>query len=146
MQCLWAVDHGLQSLSKRMWKQIGLTGPQRLVIRILGSRPGLSAGELAAVLHVHPSTLTGILQRLEALRLVRRAVARTDRRRVVLQLTAAGRALARPMPGTVEWALRRVLRRDANRAAVTATVRLLTAVAAELHATGNATRGERRER
>lgn len=146
MQCLWAVDHGLQSLSKRMWKQLGLTGPQRLVIRILGARPGLSAGELATVLHVHPSTLTGVLQRLEALRLVRRTVARSDRRRVVLQLTAAGRALDRPMPGTVEWALRRVLRRDASRAAIAATVRLLSAVAAELHATTEAARGERRDR
>jgi DNA-binding MarR family transcriptional regulator len=134
MQCLWAVDHGLQSMSKRMWRQVGLTGPQRLVVRVLGTRPGLSAGELAAVLHIHPSTLTGVVQRLERLRLVRRTVARDDRRRVVLQLTAAGRKLDQPAPGTVEWAVRRVLR-SAPRARVTAAMRLLTEVAAELQAT-----------
>jgi DNA-binding MarR family transcriptional regulator len=133
MQCLWAIDHGLQSLSKRMWKRIGLTGPQRLVVRVLGATPGLSAGELAAVLHLHPSTLTGVLQRLEGLGLVRRAVAREDRRRVVLRLTAAGRKFDRPAPNTVEWIVRRALR-TTDRAAVAATVRLLTGVAEELRA------------
>ena len=34
MRLLWAVDHGLQQRSKRMAAEIGLTGPQRLVIRI----------------------------------------------------------------------------------------------------------------
>lgn len=145
MQTLWAVDHGLQSLSKRMWRQLGLTGPQRLVIRILGARPGLGPGELAAVLHIHPSTLTGIVQRLEGLRLVRRAVARSDRRRVILQLTAAGRALDRPMPGTVEAVVRRVLR-GSNRTSVAATVRLLTAVATELQAAGETDRSDGRDR
>lgn len=134
MQCLWAVDHALQSLSKRMWRQLGLTGPQRLVLRILGTQPGLSPGELAAVLHIHPSTLTGIVQRLEALSLVRRTVERSDRRRMNLHLTAAGRALDRPTPGTIEAAVRRALR-DASRTSVAATVRLLTAVATELQAT-----------
>lgn len=139
MQCLWAVDHALQSLSKRMWRQLGLTGPQRLVLRILGTQPGLSPGELAAILHIHPSTLTGIVQRLERLSLVRRTVERSDRRRMNLHLTAAGRALDRPMPGTVEAAVRRVLR-DASRASVGATVRVLTAVATELQGTAAAPR------
>src|ERR687888_5890 len=62
MQRLWAVAHELQSISKRMDAHLGVTGPQRLVVRILGRRPGLSAGELAAILHLHPSTLTGVLR------------------------------------------------------------------------------------
>src|ERR1700761_877276 len=65
MRLLWAVDHALQSNSKRMETALGVTGPQRLVIRLVGQRPGISAGELAELLHVHPSTLTGILSRLE---------------------------------------------------------------------------------
>jgi len=35
MKQLWAVDHGLQSLSKRMESRFGITGPQRLVVRIV---------------------------------------------------------------------------------------------------------------
>ena len=65
MRLLWAVDHGLQRRSKRMAATLGVTGPQRLVIRIVGRFPGISAGRLASILHLHPSTLTGILRRLE---------------------------------------------------------------------------------
>src|SRR5919108_5083730 len=65
MRLLWAVDHSLQSASKRMESQHGITGPQRLVVRIVGRFPGIAAGRVAEILHVHPSTLTGILKRLE---------------------------------------------------------------------------------
>jgi DNA-binding MarR family transcriptional regulator len=64
MQLLWAVVHELEITSKRMTGEIGVTGPQRLVLRVVGLFPGLSAGELATILHLHPSTLTGVLQRL----------------------------------------------------------------------------------
>jgi hypothetical protein len=58
MRLLWSVDHGLQSLSKRMDARLGVTGPQRLVIRIVGRFPGISPGEIADILKVHKSTLT----------------------------------------------------------------------------------------
>ena len=64
MRRLWALDHALQSISKRMETTLGLTGPQRLVIRIVGHSPGISAGKLAELMHVHHSTLTGVLGRL----------------------------------------------------------------------------------
>ena len=35
MRVLWAVDHALQSTSKWMEVRLGVTGPQRLVIRIV---------------------------------------------------------------------------------------------------------------
>ena len=65
MRALWAVDHALRSASKRMKNRVGLTGPQRLAVRIVGRFPNATAGEITKVLHVHPSTLTGILARLE---------------------------------------------------------------------------------
>lgn len=131
LRSLWAVDHGLQSLSKRMRQSVGLTGPQRLVVRVLGSLPELGAGELAEILHLHPSTLTGILHRLERAGVVTRTVAPDDRRRAVLRLTPAGRALDRPSSGTVEAAVRRALRR-ADRTAVRTTVQVLSQVARAL--------------
>src|SRR3569833_1262371 len=66
MRLLWAVDHGLQSASKRLEASSGVTGPQRLVIRIVGVYPGISAGEIADILVTHPSTLSGVLKRLES--------------------------------------------------------------------------------
>ena len=61
MRTLWALDHGLQLRSKRMERHLGITGPQRLVLRIVGRFPGISAGEVASIMEVHPSTLTGVL-------------------------------------------------------------------------------------
>jgi MarR family transcriptional regulator, organic hydroperoxide resistance regulator len=109
MQLLWAVDHGLQAASKRMQRTLGVTGPQRLVVRVLGRLPGVSAGEVAAILHVHPSTLTGVFRRLEAEGLVTRQADATDRRRTLLHLTAQGRRIDGVQVGTVEAAVRSAL-------------------------------------
>ena len=109
MRLIWALDHGLQSLSKRMHASLGLTGPQRVTLRVLGRRPGISAGTLAEILRVHPSTLTGILHRLEGRGLVRRMRDPEDGRRARLDLTRRGRKLDVPSPGTVEAVVARVL-------------------------------------
>lgn len=109
MQLLWAVVHGLERTSKRMAAEIGVTGPQRLVLRVVGLLPGLSAGDLAAIMHVHPSTLTGVIQRLVAQRLLARSADPRDRRRAVLRLTARGTRVNAVKHGTVEAAIAEVL-------------------------------------
>lgn len=131
MKLVWAVVHGLQTTSKRMSRVLGITGPQRLTLRVVGLRPGLSAGELAAILHLHPSTLTGILHRLAADGLLMRVPAVGDRRRAVLHLTPRGVRLNRLTGGTVEAAVSRALR-DSSRADQRATTRLLERVADHL--------------
>jgi len=105
MRLIWALDHNLQLTSKRMATTMGLTGPQRIVIRLLGQFPGISAGSLALMLHVHPSTLTGVLKRLETRGLIWRNVDPRDGRRALLGLTAEGRQLDVPAQGTVEAAI-----------------------------------------
>lgn len=109
MRALWAVAHGLDRTSKLMARQIGVTGPQRLVLRVVGLLPGISAGELASLLHVHKSTLTGVLKRLEDQRLISRSSAESDRRRAVLHLTAKGARVNAAAKVTVEAAVSRVL-------------------------------------
>jgi DNA-binding MarR family transcriptional regulator len=109
MQLLWAVVHGLDQTSKRMRGRLGVTGPQRLVLRLVGLYPGLSAGDLAAILHVHPSTLTGVIQRLATQGLLVRAIDPQDRRRAVLRLTAQGVRANNMRRGTVEAAVARAL-------------------------------------
>lgn len=109
MRVLWQVDHGLQRTSKRMEAALGVTGPQRLVIRIAGRFPGIPAGHLARLLHVHPSTLTGILKRLERQGLMRRRVDPRDGRRLLLSLTDKGRRFDVKAAGTVEAAIQRAL-------------------------------------
>lgn len=110
LRTLWELDHALQRASKRMERERGVTGPQRMVVRIVGRFPRISPGQLATLLHLHPSTLTGVLQRLEVRRLIVRRVDPRDRRRSFLGLTPAGRALDVDLAHTVEEALEQVLK------------------------------------
>jgi DNA-binding MarR family transcriptional regulator len=109
MRLLWSVEHGLQSTSKRMEATLGITGPQRLVLRIVTARPSLSAGELARIVHLHPSTITGILQRLIRKGLLRRQRDRRDSRRIRLHAHPAANGFVEASTGTVESAVTRAL-------------------------------------
>ena len=112
LQTVWQLEHALERASKRMEDSLGISGPQRFALRMIGERPGITAGELAAVLHLHPSTVTGIVQRLEARRLVRRASSPRDGRVAHLHLTAPGtRANSPTTRGTIERAARATLAR-----------------------------------
>jgi hypothetical protein len=46
LRLIWAVDHALQTASKAMRSAIGVTGPQRLVVRIVARFPGMPAGQI----------------------------------------------------------------------------------------------------
>jgi DNA-binding MarR family transcriptional regulator len=131
MRLLWAIVHQLQKRSKRMTAELGVTGPQRLVLRVVGLVPGASAGTLAEILHVHPSTLTGVLQRLATQRLLRRSSHKNDRRRSVLYLTPRGELVNRTDEGTVESAIAAALRVIGHRDAM-ATERALAVIAEHL--------------
>ncbi len=109
LRLLWSIEHGLQSTSKRMGATLGITGPQRLVLKIVSQSPGISAGELAHTLRLHPSTITGVLQRLVAKGLLIRDADAADTRRVRLRVRDHARSLTRRSPGTVEAAVQQVL-------------------------------------
>jgi len=111
MRLLWALDHVLHKRSKWMARRFGVTGPQRLALRVIGREPDVSAGRLAGILKMHPSTLTGILQRIERRGLLLRRVDPGDRRRVRLELTPSGRAVAAASGGSIEDLVAGVLRR-----------------------------------
>jgi DNA-binding MarR family transcriptional regulator len=131
MRALWAVDHQLQSASKRLEASAGVTGPQRLVIRLVGRYPGSPAGQVSDLLHLHPSTLTGILKRLERGGLVARRPDPGDGRRALLFLTPRGQSIDAVRGGTVEAGVRRVLTRLPPRA-VSAAREVLEALSEEL--------------
>ncbi len=131
MRLIWALDHGLQTTSKAMDRRWGITGPQRLVLRMVGEHPDVSAGELARILHLDPSTLTGILRRLEERGLLARRADPADARRMRLGLTPRGRAQQSPQAGMVESAVRSTLRSLESRDVAGARV-VLRALAAAL--------------
>jgi MarR family transcriptional regulator, organic hydroperoxide resistance regulator len=131
IRLLWKVDHELHSVSKRMISRFGLTAPQRLAVRFIGREPRLTLGALAALLHLDPGTVTGIVQRLESAGLVERARGEGDTRRMHLALTTKGQALNRRRKGTVEAAVRRTLG-SVTRADSAAAARVLRRLAVDL--------------
>ena len=111
LRLLWAVDHNLQRRSKRMEAEIGVTGTQRIVIRLIGRYPGITAGRLAELVHVHPSTLTGVLQRLVARGYIRRERDPEDARVARFELLPDGTKIDGSQAKTIEAAVRRAIGR-----------------------------------
>jgi DNA-binding MarR family transcriptional regulator len=111
MRLLWSIEHGLQRMSKRMESELGITGPQRLVLRVVGRHPDLSAGEIAHIVRLHPSTITGILQRLVTRGLLERERDPGDSRRARLRLNPRALPYTRTASGTVEKAVTQALKR-----------------------------------
>lgn len=131
MQRMWDFVHALDVRSKRMASQIGVTGPQRLVIRLVGQKPGQTASDIAAMLGKHPSTLTGVLARLERQGLIRREIDDEDRRRTLFELTPAGKRIDRERKGTVEAAVRRAMGR-ATPSVIASTIQMIDLLVIEL--------------
>jgi MarR family transcriptional regulator, organic hydroperoxide resistance regulator len=109
IRLMWAVDHELQRVSKRMVSRIGLTAPQRLAVRFIGRNPDVTPGALAGLLHMHPGTVTGIVRHLAGAGLVAATRSTADTRRLHLRLTTRGLLVNRQRKGTAEAAVRRAL-------------------------------------
>lgn len=136
---LWAVHHGLQAVSKWMLARLGVTAPQRAVLRMASRHDGITPGELSRLLHTHPSTLTGVLRRLEGLGLIYRTGDPSDARKMRLHVQPSGEAICNRTDGTVESALRRAVERM-NGAQVEALISALAIVAEELENTARSAR------
>jgi len=133
LERVWRVNHALQRASTRMARDLGLTGPQRVVVRCVGRYPGLTASQLAAILHLDRGSISAVLNRLEGRGLLERRTDPLDRRRVTLGLTAEGRGYDRPTEHTIEAAVEHLLQITADLDLET-TGRVLASLAAVLEA------------
>jgi DNA-binding MarR family transcriptional regulator len=131
LRVLWDLNHALEVTSSRMYRSLGVTAQQRFLIRIVGRTGPLSAGQLALLLHVHPGTLSTALRRLEARQLLERRRDPADARRILIALTPRGRKIDCASAGTVESAVRAVLRRSSP-ADAGAVARIMRRLAAQL--------------
>lgn len=86
---------GTKALLHRVWPAVGedsLTGAQFGLLMHLRCRGTMAPSELGEVMFVSPANVTGMVERLHRQGLLERRRDRTDRRRLSLALTAAGRA------------------------------------------------------
>jgi MarR family transcriptional regulator, organic hydroperoxide resistance regulator len=95
-QLCFALYSASLAMTKRyrpLLEPLGLTYPQYLVMLALWQQDGRSVGALGEALSLDSGTLTPLLKRLEAARLIRRQRNHEDERRVDVYLTPTGATL-----------------------------------------------------
>lgn len=90
---LYAASGLVTRAYRPLLEPLGLTYPQYLAMLVLWERGAATVGELGEALALDSGTLTPLLKRLEAAGLVSRRRDPADERRVIVDLTEAGRAL-----------------------------------------------------
>lgn len=90
---LYAASLALNKVYRSALAPLGLTYPQYLVMLVLWEGDGCSVSDIGERLHLDSATLTPMLKRLQLMGLVDRRRAQDDERRVLVRLTASGRAL-----------------------------------------------------
>ncbi len=98
MQGLRRIFRAVHEYSHDVQETFGITGPQLWALRAVRSHGPFSLGDLAGRMCLHPSTVSGVIDRLERKRLVTRERRDADRRVLDLRVTAAGEALLARAP------------------------------------------------
>lgn len=109
MQELWGLEQGLNQRSKAMLTRHGVTGPQRLLVRVVGRLGPITPANLARVLHLHPSSVTRLVRKLVARSFIRQTQDPAHRGRQLLVVGPRGGRVERIGEGTVERAIRSAL-------------------------------------
>ena len=76
--------------SKRLVKQVGLTGPQLVILQEVSRLGTVSVGEVAKNVSLSQGTVTGIMERMEKRGVVVRQRSSQDKRRVMVRITESG--------------------------------------------------------
>jgi DNA-binding MarR family transcriptional regulator len=88
----------LAEQSRMAEHETGLTASQLWVIKILEEVSPMKVTDLARRMYLHPATMVGLLDRLEAKGLVQRSRSEKDRRVVHIIITDKGRELVQNSP------------------------------------------------
>ncbi len=84
--------------SKRLVKQVGLTGPQLVILQEISRLGTVSVGKVAKNVSLSQGTVTGILERMEKQGVVTRQRSSQDKRRVMVRITESGNKILSNAP------------------------------------------------
>jgi len=98
VEMLHQIFQAVDLFSRQTLRDFGVTGPQIWALRTIDDGDVVSMGDLAQRMHLHMSTVSGIIDRLESARLVTRERSAADARVMDVRLTARGRALLAKAP------------------------------------------------
>ncbi len=105
---LYSAQHAMQQAYAELLDGLGLTYPQYLLMTALWAEDGRTVGALGRDLRLESNTLTPMLKRLEGQGRVRRKRDSKDERRVLIRVTAKGRALQEQAARIPECLIERV--------------------------------------
>ena len=88
--------------SKKLAKTYGLTGPQLIVLQEIADKDVLTTGDLAKNISLSHATVTSIVDRLVARRLVSRIRGIDDKRKMYLRLTEEGETQVANKPSMLQ--------------------------------------------
>jgi DNA-binding MarR family transcriptional regulator len=118
MQSLRRIFKAIQDYSHEVCSKFGITGPQLWALKTISQNESLSLRDLSERMYLHPSTITGVVDRLEKKGYVARKRDQVDRRVIYVELTAKGRMLAKrapnPAQGKLIYGLKNLKKRDLN--------------------------------
>jgi DNA-binding MarR family transcriptional regulator len=92
------IIHALDSYSRRLAIEYKITGPQLMCLYSIVHNGNITLSTLGKDLSLSPSTVNGILDRLEAKNLITRERKDRDRRKVILTATMEGVKLIQQAP------------------------------------------------
>jgi len=102
MQALRRVVKAIQDYSHTVFSEFGVTGPQLWAMKTISQNGSLPLGELSKKMYLHPSTISGVIDRLESKGYAVRDRNHKDRRVVMVRLTPEGDALVRKAPNPAQ--------------------------------------------
>lgn len=88
--------------SRKLNSEFGLTTPQLLCLTALAEDHHMVMSDLARTINLSPRTVIGIVDRLEHKKLLQRIRSDTDRRKVKVEITEAGRNIANKAPSLLQ--------------------------------------------
>jgi DNA-binding MarR family transcriptional regulator len=92
------INNQIQKQSQELRKEYKITGPQLGVLNIISLIPNITIKDLGEKMYLHISTVSGIVDRLEALGHLSKVRNIRDHRAVNLQLTKTGIQLVKQVP------------------------------------------------
>jgi MarR family transcriptional regulator, organic hydroperoxide resistance regulator len=90
---VYACSRAMTQLYRPWFEEIGITYPQYLVLLVLWEQDSVTVKELGDRLFLDSGTLTPLLKRMEAAKLVTRKRSTEDERKVFIHLAEAGKQL-----------------------------------------------------
>ena len=93
---LYAVSRLITRAYQNDLDALGITYPQYLVMMVMWEHEELSVIEIGEKLILNTNTITPLLKRMETMGLITRVPSETDHRKVMITLTAKGKAMKEP--------------------------------------------------